>query len=352
MAEWPGVPRDGSPGSSRRESERFAPAGPANDGDPMVDDGTPHDTPRKGIGSKLVQALRYSSEFPKGRTGEDAFRASWDGSSTSGELAEKRALSCDVAKDCSLRFTSAEELELHRRIFHSVVPVCAPSKGQLNSTLGGLMGAGWLKGRNFQQYGVFESALDIRNTEVSVAGFESYRRTVIENANNNAGKFWKTPSHGSMKCKQDGNEVQRFYGTSLKCSLGINDKSRLCDSDRCELCCILRSGFKFKRSKARSKFGWGIHTSSTVNKAHENYKAMEEDHNGTKRAAILVCQVIAGRVCKLPNAHVVGPPQGYDSVSLQTGGVNEATNFDELIVFDKRALLPLYAIIYRPVDSR
>lgn len=45
------------------------------------------------------------------------------------------------------------------------------------------------------------------------------------------------------RCLVDGNELLRFHGTTIACSLGLNGSSTLCTLEQCGVCQILRHGF-------------------------------------------------------------------------------------------------------------
>lgn len=58
------------------------------------------------------------------------------------------------------------------------------------------------------------------------------------------------------------------------------------------------------------------------------------------KRAMLVCRVIAGRIKKNPEGNV----EDYDSVA---GAVGVYSNLDELYVFNPKAILPCFVVIYR-----
>lgn len=65
-----------------------------------------------------------------------------------------------------------------------------------------------------------------------------------------------------------------------------------------------------------------------------------DDGGGEKRRAMLVCRVIAGRAKKNMEG---GGTEEYDSVA---GAVGVYSNLDELYVFNPKAILPCFVVIY------
>jgi 3-mercaptopyruvate sulfurtransferase SseA len=55
--------------------------------------------------------------------------------------------------------------------------------------------------------------------------------------------------------------------------------------------------------------------------------------------------VVAGRVYKTTekNPTLVRPPEQFDSV---VGEVGPNLNYDEIVLYNKRAILPVYVVIY------
>lgn len=80
-------------------------------------------------------------------------------------------------------------------------------------------------------------------------------------------------------------------------------------------------------------------TTATSGKAHDKAACVEESE---EKRAMLVCRVIAGRVKK--NAE--GGMEEYDSVAV-AGAVGAYSNLDELLVFNPKAILPCFVVIYR-----
>ncbi|KAL8154102.1 LOW QUALITY PROTEIN: hypothetical protein V2J09_011862 [Rumex salicifolius] len=128
--------------------------------------------------------------------------------------------------------------------------------------------------------------------------------------------------------------------------LGQNGNSALCGHQYCSMCGIIRAGFSSKLD--------GISTLATSWKAHEAVPDdMETEFSfmSVKRA-MLVCRVIAGRVGYDPVVADKGDP-GFDSVASCDGMVgggfgrpNAKSDDDEILVFNPRAVLPCFVIVY------
>lgn len=88
-------------------------------------------------------------------------------------------------------------------------------------------------------------------------------------------------------------------------------------------------------------------TTATSGKAHDKASSVLDVSgyagNDEKRA-MLVCRVIAGRVKKNMEGGSNGMEE-YDSVSA--GDVGAYSNLDELYVYNPRAILPCFVVIYR-----
>ncbi|KAJ7568045.1 hypothetical protein O6H91_01G016400 [Diphasiastrum complanatum] len=174
-----------------------------------------------------------------------------------------------------------------------------------------------------------ERILKVHNTQRTLSRFEEYRETVKSRANDMLKKH--------ARCIADGNELLRFYGSSVNCSLGANGSSSLCTMSICKVCHIIRSGFP------SNKYGRGIHTSATSGKAHDCCVREAADFHLSSHA-MLVCRVIAGRMYKgSGNVEELLLPDGYDSVA---GEVGRYSNVEDLYVFNPRAVLPCFVVIY------
>lgn len=187
----------------------------------------------------------------------------------------------------------------------------------------------WLKAEN--NCGRIERVLKVHNMQKTLARFEEYREAV----KTKAGKLPKK----HPRCLADGNELLRFYGTTIACSLGTNSSSSLCLSEKCSVCRIIRNGFSIKKGAV------GVFTASTSGRAYETIEVYE-DSPSMIRKALIVCRVIAGRVHKpLDNFQEIAEQSGFDSLA---GKVGLYSNIEELYLLNPRALLPCFVVICKP----
>lgn len=186
----------------------------------------------------------------------------------------------------------------------------------------------WLKSES--HCGRIEKVLKVHNMQKTLARFEEYREIVKIKAS-------KLPKK-HPRCIADGNELLRFFGTTIACSIGMNGNNSLCISDRCCVCRIIRIGFSTKKEL---KDGVGVFTTSTSGRAFESIEVYEDDL--TLRKALIVCRVVAGRVHRpLENIQEIAGQSGFDSLA---GKVGLYSNIEELYLLNHRALLPCFVVI-------
>ncbi|KAG6790561.1 hypothetical protein POTOM_006717 [Populus tomentosa] len=186
----------------------------------------------------------------------------------------------------------------------------------------------WLKSEN--HCGRIERVLKVHSMQKTLARFEEYREMVKIKAS-------KLPKK-HPRCIADGNELLRFYGTTVACSLGVNGSSSLCVSEKCCVCRIIRNGFSAKKEL---KGGVGVFTTSTSGRAFECIEIFEDDP--CIRKALIVCRVIAGRVHRpLEDIQEISSQTGFDSLA---GKVGLYSNIEELYLLNPRALLPCFVVI-------
>lgn len=196
----------------------------------------------------------------------------------------------------------------------------------------------WLKSEN--HCGRIERVLKVHNMQKTLARFEEYREMVKIKASKLQKKH--------PRCLADGNELLRFYGTTVSCSLGFNGSSSLCLSEKCCVCRIIRNGFSAKKEL---KGGIGVFTTSTSGRAFEsieigNELSNEASSSSSVRKALIVCRVIAGRVHRpLENIQEMAGQTGFDSLA---GKVGLYSNIEELYLLNPKALLPCFVVICKP----
>ncbi|CAA3015415.1 uncharacterized protein LOC111368773 [Olea europaea var. sylvestris] len=187
----------------------------------------------------------------------------------------------------------------------SELPVGYPSRNVVEI----IFHTSW-KPKNFS--GGIETIFKVQNLARTVTRFEEYRETVKSKASSKSVDAVDGGSDDHARCIADGNEVMRFH------CLGPTNGG------------VYDSGggvWSFHGGK-----GAAICTFSGSGEAHERAGG------GRGRRAMLVCRVIAGRIGKqLGFDSLLEGRDGYDSVSGENG---------ELLVFDTRALLPCFLIIY------
>lgn len=185
-----------------------------------------------------------------------------------------------------------------------------------------------------------ERILKVHNTQRTIQRFEECRDTVKNRA---LGSTKKNP-----RCAADGNELLRFHCTTLTCALGARGSSSLCASvhGSCGVCTIIRHGFQGgscgggsgDHGKAK-----GVRTTASSGRAHDSVVCGD-----ATRRAMLVCRVIAGRVKRVvedaPSEEEHVSVASYDSVA---GYAGIYSNLEELVVFNPKAILPCFVVIYK-----
>lgn len=227
---------------------------------------------------------------------------------------------------CGEQFGKFEALEAHHLSKHAVTELAEGDSSRKIVEI--ICRSSWLKSES--HCGRIEKVLKVHNMQKTLARFEEYREMVKLKAS-------KLPKK-HPRCLADGNELLRFYGTTIACSLGMNGSSSLCASDKCCVCRIIRNGFTTKKEL---KGGIGVFTTSTSGRAFESIEIFEVDP--TIRKALIVCRVIAGRVHRpLENMQEMVGQTGFDSLA---GKVGLYSNIEELYLLNPRALLPCFVVI-------
>ncbi|KAL3508553.1 hypothetical protein ACH5RR_027954 [Cinchona calisaya] len=227
---------------------------------------------------------------------------------------------------CGEQFGKFEALEAHHLSKHAVTELVEGDSSRKIVEI--ICRSSWLKSES--RCGRIEKVLKVHNMQKTLARFEEYREMVKIKAS-------KLPKK-HPRCIADGNELLRFYGTTVACSLGMNGSSSLCMSDSCCVCRIIINGFS---NKKELKGGIGVFTTSTSGRAYESIEIYEVD--ATIRKALIVCRVIAGRVHRpLEDMQEMVSQTGFDSLA---GKVGLYSNIEELYLLNPRALLPCFVVI-------
>lgn len=229
---------------------------------------------------------------------------------------------------CKEQFNKWDALEAHHLSNHAVTELVEGDSSRKIVEI--ICRTSWLKSEN--HCGRIERVLKVHNTQKTIARFEEYRDMVKVKAS-------KLPKK-HPRCLADGNELLRFYGTTVACSLGIDGSSSLCVSAKCCVCRIIRHGFYTKKE---IKSGVGVFTTSTSGRAFESIEFFDDDPSIKK--ALIVCRVIAGRVHRpLENLQELAGQTGFDSLA---GKVGLYSSIEELYLLNPRALLPCFVVICR-----
>ncbi|KAL3645475.1 hypothetical protein CASFOL_010655 [Castilleja foliolosa] len=227
---------------------------------------------------------------------------------------------------CGENFVKWEALESHHLYKHAVTELMEGDSSRKIVEI--ICRSSLLKSEN--QSVKIDRVLKVHNMQRTLVRFEDYRETVRIKAS-------KLPKK-HPRCIADGNELLRFHGTTLACSLGVNGSSSLCVSDKCSVCRIIRHGFCTKREL---KFGVEVFTTATSVRAFESIEVFGDDP--MVRKALIVCRVIAGRVHRpLENVHEMAGQTGFDSLA---GKVGLYSNIEELYMLNPKALLPCFVVI-------
>ncbi|WVZ87780.1 hypothetical protein U9M48_034365 [Paspalum notatum var. saurae] len=239
--------------------------------------------------------------------------------------------------DCGEIFVRQESLQLHQSIRHAVCELGGDDTSR--NIIEIIFQSSWLKKQS--PVCKVERILKVHNTARTLSRFEEYRDAV---------KGTRTTATKHPRCTADGNELLRFHCAALGCALGLNGATHLCDAAGagCAACGIIRDGFRMTGA------GGGVRTMATSGRAHD---AAEQGGMEEQRRAMLVCRVIAGRV-KRPAAQEVevegdededeedeeDEEEEYDSVA---GSAGVYSNLEELLVFNPRAILPCFVVVYK-----
>ncbi|XP_071725009.1 uncharacterized protein [Rutidosis leptorrhynchoides] len=235
---------------------------------------------------------------------------------------------------CGENFTKWDAAEEHHLSKHAVTELVEGDSSRKIVEI--ICRTSWLKSES--NCGRIERVLKVHNMQKTLARFEEHREMVKIKAS-------KLPKK-HPRCLADGNELLRFYGTTVACSLGQNGSSSLCSSGKCSVCRIIRNGFSTKKDQLTS--GVGVFTTSTSGRAFESIKIVkeEDDPAGISKKALIVCRVIAGRVHRpLENIQEMEGQKGFDSLA---GKVGLYSNIEELYLLNARALLPCFVVICKP----
>uniref|UniRef100_A0ACD5WZN3 Uncharacterized protein n=1 Tax=Avena sativa TaxID=4498 RepID=A0ACD5WZN3_AVESA len=238
-------------------------------------------------------------------------------------------------KVCGEVLSKPQQLELHQAMKHSLSELSHVDSSM--NIIRMIFLAGWSSGAaDGRGPPAVTRILRIHHNPRALSRFEEYRDLVRARAA-------RLSSAGAVveeRCIADGNERLRFHCSTMLCSLGAG----VCGSPYCCTCTILRHGFAGKQADvdgiATYSSGWAAHASLPEDVERE-FAFLQV------RRAMLVCRVVAGRVVR-GGATGDGDKVAYDSMVPVTpaGGGRRGEDDAELLVFNPRAVLPCFVIMY------
>ena len=136
---------------------------------------------------------------------------------------------------------------------------------------------------------------------------------------------------------------QHYHGTRLCCDLA--NSAEPCENPNCGACGIARKGFDPQRicKSSFQRFGEGFYFAPNSSKSHDyaigkRFGAVVVEKN-TRYSSVLLCDIAPGNKCTLQFRGPSYPPPGFHSFYAGSQG---ELNYDELVIFDHRAIHPRY----------
>ncbi|RDY05315.1 hypothetical protein CR513_10862, partial [Mucuna pruriens] len=231
-----------------------------------------------------------------------------------------------ICYKCGEKLKNFDAVEAHHISEHSVIELEEDSSRQIIETI---CGTSWVNSENM--LGQIDCILKVLNVPKTFACFEEYREMVKDKADKLQKKH--------PRCVADGNELLRFHGTTIACSLGINSSYSLCTLDYCGICQILRHGFSTNKE---FQGALGVYTTSSSGKAFDSIVTSHE--RPFPRKSVIVCRVIAGRIYSPLEEIEDKVDLEFDSLAEKMNGYSDVK---ELYVLNPRALLPCFVVIYK-----
>uniref|UniRef100_A0ACD5TW34 Uncharacterized protein n=1 Tax=Avena sativa TaxID=4498 RepID=A0ACD5TW34_AVESA len=237
-------------------------------------------------------------------------------------------------KACGEVLSKPQQLELHQAMKHSLSELSHVDSSM--NIIRMIFLAGWSSAGADGGGGppaVVTRILRIHHNPRALSRFEEYRDLVRARAARRS----TAGAAVEERCIADGNERLRFHCSTMLCSLGAG----VCGSPYCCTCTILRHGFAGKQADvdgiATYSSGWAAHASLPEDVERE-FAFLQV------RRAMLVCRVVAGRVVHGGD----GDKVAYDSMVPvpPAGGGRRGEDDAELLVFNPRAVLPCFVIMY------
>ncbi|PON94106.1 Poly(ADP-ribose) polymerase, catalytic domain containing protein [Trema orientale] len=169
-----------------------------------------------------------------------------------------------------------------------------------------------------------KSVIKVQNSMQTLERFENYREKVKTAADSRCMKH--------ARCTVDGNELLRFYGTTMACRREKSKRvvSELCKNPTCRVCRILQSNFRIECTLNN-----GIQMSSSSEDFSEVAIPITKMKNMER--AVIVCRTIAGSMRSSNEEY-----NAYDSIRREKGYDNSRN----VTVWDPSALLPCFVIVF------
>lgn len=167
-----------------------------------------------------------------------------------------------------------------------------------------------------------KSILRVKNSMQTLERFDKYREKVKRMANEK-----NIVMH--PRSKVDGNELLRFFGTTIACRSGKSKGvSELCTDSSCRVCSLLQSNFN---TEYTLKNGIQLSTSSEV---FSEKISLIERMQKIKRA-VIVCRIIAGNMTDT----------NFEEYN-QFGDKGPNSHSEHLILQNPSAVLPCFVVVF------
>ncbi|KDP39238.1 hypothetical protein JCGZ_00995 [Jatropha curcas] len=168
-----------------------------------------------------------------------------------------------------------------------------------------------------------KKVLKVKHSFEILERFEKYREKVKESA------YMQQKTH--PRSTVDGNELLRFYGTTMTCcSEESTEVSELCRDPTCQVCTTIQSNFETEYTKKN-----GIRLSTNSEDLSDNIIDFSMERMDR---AVIVCRIIAGTVFN----RVDGVKEECDSI----GSEAHFSKSESLVVRNPSAVLPCFVIVF------
>ncbi|XP_068669028.1 uncharacterized protein [Aristolochia californica] len=170
----------------------------------------------------------------------------------------------------------------------------------------------WKQGRKI------ERILKVTNLPEVLEKFEDYREMVKKHARSNSKRH--------PRSLVDGNELLRFYVTTMPCCTSNDNKmTELCCNAACGVCRLIQPVFRADDAKINE----------TRLSASSNTHCKGTGRRGEENKAVVLCRVIAGTV-----------PDVADSAEGSKMGLFDSYGREDLSVINRHGILPCFVITY------